>query len=66
MGRIFSGSNSKSRVQRILGGTLTPIQDAPYMAAILDYDNVLICGGSILSTVFIVTAAHCLVRYLTK
>lgn len=49
------------RVERIVGGRFNSIENAPYMAAILKQGR-LKCGGSILSAIFVVTAAHCLLK----
>lgn len=45
-------------VQRIIGGRTTSIDEAPYMAAVLR-NGQLVCGGSIVSIRFVVSAAHC-------
>lgn len=46
-------------VQKILGGAVTPISEVPYVTALLQ-DNDIFCAGSILSSLFVVSAAHCL------
>jgi trypsin len=45
---------------RIIGGFDAHIQDFPYVASIRQrIDNLLICGGSIISQQHILTVAHC-------
>lgn len=43
----------------IVGGEETTIEAYPYQVAIL-YSNVQFCGGSIISDLWVLTAAHCL------
>lgn len=50
-------------VQRIIGGKFTDIKDVPYTVALLQR-NQFFCGGSIVSTSHVVTAAHCLSSYV--
>lgn len=45
--------------RRIVGGEKTTIEDNPYQVS-LHYTNVHICGGSIISDSWVLTAAHCL------
>jgi secreted trypsin-like serine protease len=42
----------------VVGGQSSEISEAPYLAALL-YNNGFICGVSIISESFILTAAHC-------
>lgn len=43
---------------RIVGGDVIKITEAPYQAS-LAFDNRFICGASIISTQYLLTAAHC-------
>lgn len=54
-------SSLKSGVQRIVGGTETPIKEIPYMVGLLQ-NTWLFCSGSIVSSFYVVSAAHCLFR----
>lgn len=51
---------------KIVGGNDTTIQTYPYQAYLLLFDgrDYYQCGGSIISQYYIVTAAHCLARYV--
>ena len=54
---------------RIVGGTPADISEAPYqVAALLDWGGsgvfLQACGGSIVSENAVVTAAHCIEKYL--
>ncbi|XP_058448678.1 transmembrane protease serine 9-like [Malaya genurostris] len=53
--------NNQDRT-RIVGGTVTSIKDYPYQVALL-YQSQQICGGSIISRSWVLTAAHCLAWY---
>ncbi|KAM4702964.1 transmembrane protease serine 4 [Rhinophrynus dorsalis] len=44
--------------QRIIGGNISPIQNYPWQCS-LQYMGQHVCGGSILSTRWILSAAHC-------
>lgn len=51
---------------RIVGGNSIPITDAPWQVAIVDRSSISnyqgqFCGGSLISSEWIVTAAHCVV-----
>ncbi|XP_035892979.1 trypsin delta-like [Anopheles stephensi] len=50
------------RGARIVGGSKTTIEDVPYQVS-LRYFNNHICGGSIISHSWVLTAAHCLDWY---
>jgi trypsin len=43
---------------KIVGGEVIPLSDAPYQVS-LEYRTYFFCGGSIISTTFILSAGHC-------
>lgn len=49
---------TETQVQRIIGGEVTSISNAAYMAALLE-NNKFYCGGSIVSHLHVVSAASC-------
>uniref|UniRef100_A0A182VVY4 Peptidase S1 domain-containing protein n=1 Tax=Anopheles minimus TaxID=112268 RepID=A0A182VVY4_9DIPT len=51
-----------AQMARIVGGRKTPIEEVPYQVS-LRYFNNHICGGSIISHSWVLTAAHCLDWY---
>lgn len=50
---------------RIVGGVDIRIEEAPYQVS-LQYFNEHMCGGSIISKSFVVTAAHCKFQFFGK
>lgn len=59
-------SNRIDLSRRIVGGEKIDIKEAPYQVALLlfvDGSFHLICGGSIIHSSFVLTAAHCTIRY---
>jgi secreted trypsin-like serine protease len=60
---VFHSINCKELETRldetkIVGGNLIDISKAPYQAS-LAYDDQFFCGASIISTQYLLTAAHC-------
>ncbi|XP_018580036.1 trypsin delta [Anoplophora glabripennis] len=54
-----SARNGTDLDGRIVGGTDTTIEAHPYIVSLLEF-NSHICGGSIISSTWILTAAHCI------
>lgn len=50
---------------RIVGGVAIPIERTPYQVS-LQYDGYHFCGGSIISSNFVLSAAHCTDRTSAK
>ncbi|RDW81550.1 serine protease [Aspergillus mulundensis] len=57
---VFSALAATAEIlkPRIVGGTEVSIEEVPYQIALL-YAGVQACGGSIISNIHIITAAHC-------
>ncbi|XP_044732074.1 trypsin-4-like, partial [Chrysoperla carnea] len=62
---IFAGDAKPSIHGRIIGGESTTIEEFPYQVAV-EVDRELFCGGSILNSTVILTAAHCVEYNLNK
>lgn len=58
-------SEIKCESDKIVGGNLISISEAPYQAALL-YSGSFICGASIISSKYLLTAAHCVQEYKNK
>ncbi|XP_044160558.1 uncharacterized protein LOC122945559 [Bufo gargarizans] len=54
------GSAQLSSLQRVVGGQDAAPREWPWQAALL-YENASVCGGSLISQDWVVTAAHCVV-----
>ncbi|KAF4524044.1 hypothetical protein B566_EDAN018120 [Ephemera danica] len=58
-GEVPSEGCGKSKSQlKIVGGHATKVNQYPWMA-MLSYDNRFYCGGTLINTRFVLTAAHC-------
>ncbi|XP_063701443.1 trypsin-1-like [Culicoides brevitarsis] len=57
-GVILAKTNSLPTSSRIVGGSVFKISDAPYQVSV-QYNDEHSCGGSIISSRWILTAAHC-------
>ena len=44
----------------IVGGTTAQTGEAPWQVLIENMNNAEICGGAIINTLFVLTAAHCI------
>ncbi|XP_015602365.1 chymotrypsin-1 [Cephus cinctus] len=59
---LLASCNGASLLSRIVGGTTAKISDFPYQVSIR-ISGFHICGGSILNNRWLLTAAHCIVKY---
>jgi hypothetical protein len=59
----FIRTESLSPDEKIVGGNTIDIEEVPWQVS-LQYISMHICGGSIISTDYVVTAAHCTYGYL--
>ncbi|EEZ97698.1 trypsin-3 [Tribolium castaneum] len=51
--------NSSLPEDRIVGGVPINIEDAPYQVGVYYYNDIIFCGGSIITRYHVLTAAHC-------
>ncbi|KAM9345462.1 urokinase-type plasminogen activator-like [Symphorus nematophorus] len=56
---LTCGERSERRMNKIVGGSFTPIESHPWVAAIFLKRRGFLCGGSLISPCWVVTAAHC-------
>ncbi|KAK7930789.1 hypothetical protein WMY93_007184 [Mugilogobius chulae] len=56
---LTCGQASEHRQFKIVGGSFTPIESQPWVAAILNRRGDLLCGGSLIAPCWVLTAAHC-------
>ncbi|XP_029376217.1 tissue-type plasminogen activator-like [Echeneis naucrates] len=52
------GERSERRMNKVVGGSFTAIESHPWVAAIY-YQGRFLCGGSLISPCWVLTAAHC-------
>ncbi|CAJ1067547.1 plasminogen activator%2C urokinase a [Xyrichtys novacula] len=53
------GEKSERRLYKIVGGSFTPIDSHPWVAALFHQRSGFLCGGSLIAPCWVVTAAHC-------
>lgn len=58
---LTCGETSERRANKIVGGSFTPIESHPWLAAIYLQRDGFLCGGSLISPCWVVTAAHCFI-----
>ncbi|XP_070772338.1 plasminogen activator, urokinase a [Enoplosus armatus] len=56
---LTCGERSERRMHKIVGGSFTPIESHPWVAAIFHQRSGFLCGGSLIAPCWVVTAAHC-------
>lgn len=56
---LTCGQRSERRMNKIVGGSFIPIESHPWIAAIFFKRNKFLCGGSLISPCWVLTAAHC-------
>ncbi|KAG7511665.1 urokinase-type plasminogen activator [Solea senegalensis] len=55
---VTCGERSERRMNKVVGGSFTPIDSHPWVAAIYNRKRFL-CGGSLIAPCWVLTAAHC-------
>ncbi|XP_060942729.1 plasminogen activator, urokinase a [Limanda limanda] len=53
------GERFERRGNKIVGGSFTPIESHPWVAAIFFKNRKFVCGGSLIAPCWVLTAAHC-------
>ncbi|CAG9560043.1 unnamed protein product [Danaus chrysippus] len=64
---LVSSSPTPNQVNRIVNGEKTDIKDVPYQAILQKMTNLgwsFTCGGAVITTRFVLTAAHCVRPYV--
>ncbi|KAM9365877.1 plasminogen activator, urokinase a [Pholidichthys leucotaenia] len=56
---LTCGERSVRRMNKIVGGSFTPVESQPWVAAIFHRRYGFLCGGSLISPCWVLTAAHC-------
>ncbi|KAM8738162.1 plasminogen activator, urokinase a [Acanthopagrus schlegelii] len=56
---LTCGERSERRMYKVVGGSFTPIESQPWVAAIFKRRQRFLCGGTLISPCWVVTAAHC-------
>ncbi|XP_056292253.1 plasminogen activator, urokinase a [Pseudoliparis swirei] len=55
---LTCGERSEQRMHKIVGGSFTPIESHPWVAALF-HQHRFLCGGSLIAPCWVLTAAHC-------
>ncbi|XP_068573806.1 plasminogen activator, urokinase a [Cebidichthys violaceus] len=56
---LTCGERSEQRMHKIVGGSFTPIESNPWVAALFHQRSGFLCGGSLIAPCWVLTAAHC-------
>ena len=51
---------------RIVGGRITSVQKWPWQVGLLNNNNGIFCGGSLLNQEWVLTAAHCIAEFVSR
>uniref|UniRef100_A0A8C6TZ25 trypsin n=1 Tax=Neogobius melanostomus TaxID=47308 RepID=A0A8C6TZ25_9GOBI len=60
---LTCSQKSERKQYRIVGGSFTPIESQPWVAAIFTRRGQFLCGGSLIAPCWVLTAAHCFEGY---
>ncbi|XP_056148411.1 tissue-type plasminogen activator-like [Lampris incognitus] len=56
---LTCGQKTERKQFKIVGGALTSTEAQPWMAAIFSQNSAFLCGGSLITPCWVLTAAHC-------
>lgn len=56
---LTCGERPERRMHKIVGGSFTSIESQPWIAAIFHKHSRFLCGGSLITPCWVLTAAHC-------
>ncbi|KAK5853946.1 hypothetical protein PBY51_015056 [Eleginops maclovinus] len=56
---LTCGERTERRRNKIVGGSFTPIESHPWVAALFHRRSGFLCGGSLIAPGWVLTAAHC-------
>ncbi|KAJ0067181.1 hypothetical protein NL108_012911 [Boleophthalmus pectinirostris] len=56
---LTCGQTSERKLYRVVGGSFTRIESQPWVAAIFTRRGTFLCGASLITPCWVVTAAHC-------
>lgn len=60
---LTCGQKSEQMQYKVVGGSFTPIESQPWVAAIYTRRGEFLCGGSLITPCWVLTAAHCFDGY---
>ncbi|CAL9687952.1 unnamed protein product [Knipowitschia caucasica] len=56
---LTCGQTSEQKFYKVVGGSYTSIESQPWVVSILKSNGNLLCGGSLITPCWVLTAAHC-------
>ncbi|XP_055358632.1 plasminogen activator, urokinase a [Betta splendens] len=56
---LTCGERTERRMHKVVGGSFTPIESHPWVAALFRGRSAFLCGGSLIAPCWVLTAAHC-------
>ncbi|XP_030011963.1 tissue-type plasminogen activator-like [Sphaeramia orbicularis] len=56
---LTCGERSERRMNKVVGGSFTPIESHPWVSAVFEQRRGFLCGGSLIAPCWVLSAAHC-------